>query len=183
MAQNLEKHGSWARLTEQKERNEEESNRNSQMESDTDAGVNGTHWWWTLASTGQLGWGIASFRKGYAGDSRLMPVKAFGVASLFVGSAASASLAFLQASGIRKVFNLPLYPFWMFRPFLFFSFLSLALFERQKQKENTGRRLARSGCKYQNATWYSFKNTSQVSLSFGLIFFGIILLILAWHEM
>ncbi|ESR58625.1 StAR lipid transfer-like protein [Citrus sinensis] len=76
------------------------------MESDTDAGVNGTHWWWTLASTGQLGWGIASFRKGYAGDSRLMPVKAFGVASLFVGSAASASLAFLQASGIRKVEDL-----------------------------------------------------------------------------
>ncbi|KAL9429924.1 hypothetical protein AB3S75_025332 [Citrus x aurantiifolia] len=94
------------------------------MESDTDAGVNGTHWWWALASTGQLGWGISSFRRGYAGDSRLMPVKAFGVASLFVGSAASASLAFLQASGIR-------------------------------------RRLARSGCKYQNATWYSFKNTSQ----------------------
>lgn len=98
-----------------------ESNRDSQIESDTDAGVNGTHWWWALASTGQLGWGMWSFRKGYAGDSRLMPVKAFGVASLFVGSAASASLAFLQASGIRKVFKLPLYPF----DFPSFSFLYL----------------------------------------------------------
>lgn len=122
MAQNLEKHGSGARLTEQKERKEEESNRNSQMESDTDAGVNGTHWWWALASTGQLGWGISSFRRGYAGDSRLMPVKAFGVASLFVGSAASASLAFLQASGIRKVFNLPFEFSVLFFSFLFFSF-------------------------------------------------------------
>ncbi|XP_031259642.1 uncharacterized protein LOC116117764 isoform X2 [Pistacia vera] len=65
-----------------------------------------THWWWALASTAQLGWGISSFRKGYAGDSRLMPAKAFGVAALFVGSAASASIAFLRASGIHKVEDL-----------------------------------------------------------------------------
>ncbi len=41
--------------------------------------------------------------RGFAGDSRLMPFKAFSVASLFVGGAASASYAALQASGIRKV--------------------------------------------------------------------------------
>ncbi|XP_044501451.1 uncharacterized protein LOC123222642 isoform X1 [Mangifera indica] len=65
-----------------------------------------THWWWVLASTVQLGWGISSYRKGYSGDSRLMPVKAFGIAALFVGSAASASVASLQASGIHKVEDL-----------------------------------------------------------------------------
>ncbi|KAJ0110430.1 hypothetical protein Patl1_00137 [Pistacia atlantica] len=36
---------------------------------------------------------------GYAGDFRLMPVKAFGIA-------ASASIAFLRASGIHKVEDL-----------------------------------------------------------------------------
>ncbi|PON70222.1 StAR lipid transfer-like protein [Trema orientale] len=62
-----------------------------------------THWWWGAASAGQLGWGIASFRRGYAGHSNLMPLKAFAVASLFVGAAASASFAALHASGIHKV--------------------------------------------------------------------------------
>ncbi|KAF9668741.1 hypothetical protein SADUNF_Sadunf14G0035100 [Salix dunnii] len=60
-------------------------------------------WWWATASMAQLGWGISAFKRGYAGDSRLMPLKAFAVASLFVGSAASASIASLQASGIHKV--------------------------------------------------------------------------------
>ena len=68
------------------------------------AAESGTHWrTWAAASAAQLGWGIASFRKGYAGHSNLMPLKAFAVASLFVGAAASASLATLHASGIHKV--------------------------------------------------------------------------------
>uniref|UniRef100_A0A2P2JGC8 Uncharacterized protein LOC8265810 n=1 Tax=Rhizophora mucronata TaxID=61149 RepID=A0A2P2JGC8_RHIMU len=64
----------------------------------------GNQWcWWVIASTAQLGLGISSFRRGYAGDSRLMPFKAFAVASLFVGSAASATIASLQACGMRQV--------------------------------------------------------------------------------
>ncbi|XP_024032961.1 uncharacterized protein LOC21404661 [Morus notabilis] len=63
-----------------------------------------SHWrWWAAASAAQLGWGVASFKKGYAGHSNLMPLKAFAVASLFVGAAASASLSALHASGIHKV--------------------------------------------------------------------------------
>ncbi|KAL0289697.1 UNVERIFIED_CONTAM: hypothetical protein Sangu_2606000 [Sesamum angustifolium] len=65
--------------------------------------VVGECWWWAAASAGQLGWGISTFRKGYAGDSRLMPFKAFAVASLFVGAAASAAVASLRASGLRSV--------------------------------------------------------------------------------
>ncbi|KAF5732889.1 putative StAR-related lipid transfer protein 9 [Tripterygium wilfordii] len=64
------------------------------------------HWWWALASGAQFGWALFSFRKGCAGDSRLMPLKAFAVASLFVGAAASASFSALQASGIHKVEDL-----------------------------------------------------------------------------
>ncbi|KAJ6320627.1 hypothetical protein OIU77_010097 [Salix suchowensis] len=60
-------------------------------------------WWWAMASMAQLGWGVSAYKRGYAGDSRLMPLKAFAVASLFLGSAASASIASLQASGIHKV--------------------------------------------------------------------------------
>lgn len=65
--------------------------------------LGGTHWWWGIGSTAQLGWGIRAMRKGYAGDGRLMPVKAFAVASLFVGAAATASVAALRASGIHTV--------------------------------------------------------------------------------
>ncbi|KAF2309960.1 hypothetical protein P3X46_014597 [Hevea brasiliensis] len=76
-----------------------------------DENGNGRHgipgWsWWGLASCTQFVWGMSSYRKGYAGDSRLMPFKAFAVASLFVSSAASASVAALQASGIHKVEDL-----------------------------------------------------------------------------
>ena len=60
-------------------------------------------WWWAMASMAQLGWGVSAYKRGYAGDSRLMPLKAFAVASLILGSAASASIASLQASGIHKV--------------------------------------------------------------------------------
>ncbi|XP_039034319.1 uncharacterized protein LOC120170450 [Hibiscus syriacus] len=65
-----------------------------------------THWYWALASVTQLGWAASSYRKGYIGDHRLMPVKAFGVASLFLGASATASIAFLKASGIHKVEDL-----------------------------------------------------------------------------
>jgi hypothetical protein len=46
---------------------------------------------------------VSSVRRGCAGESRLMPLKAFAVASLFVGAAASASVSALHASGIYKV--------------------------------------------------------------------------------
>ncbi|PIN02541.1 hypothetical protein CDL12_24941 [Handroanthus impetiginosus] len=66
-------------------------------------GVVDEYWWWAAASSAQLGWGITAFRKGYAGDSRLMPFKAFAVASLFVGAAACAAMASFRASGISSV--------------------------------------------------------------------------------
>lgn len=69
-------------------------------------GGGGIKWWWGVASAAQMGLGMRSFAKGYAGDSRFMPLKAFAVASLFVGSAASASLLILQANGIHKVEDL-----------------------------------------------------------------------------
>ncbi|CAI9101295.1 OLC1v1038587C1 [Oldenlandia corymbosa var. corymbosa] len=71
----------------------------------------GATWWsggieeqyyWGAASLAQLGWAISSFRRGYAGDSRLMPIKAFGIASLFLGSVATATMGSLRASGIRS---------------------------------------------------------------------------------
>ncbi|KAL6557257.1 hypothetical protein OROMI_017607 [Orobanche minor] len=61
------------------------------------------YWGWAVASTAQLGWGISATRKGYAGDSTIMPFKAFAVASLFVGAAASAAVASLRFSGVRSV--------------------------------------------------------------------------------
>ncbi|XP_050236934.1 uncharacterized protein LOC126686751 [Mercurialis annua] len=80
------------------------------METQKESGGEGDRrqWWWcwALASTGQLVWGISSIKRGYAGDSRFMPLKAFAVASLFVGSAASASFAAIRASGIHKVEDL-----------------------------------------------------------------------------
>nr|XP_043619371.1 uncharacterized protein LOC122591211 [Erigeron canadensis] len=63
----------------------------------------GGYWWWAAASGVQLAWGIYSFRKGYSGDSRLMPLKAFGVASLFVGATATATIGTFSASGIHSV--------------------------------------------------------------------------------
>ncbi|CAK9319208.1 unnamed protein product [Citrullus colocynthis] len=68
----------------------------------SDGGSN-AHWWWASAGATQFGWGIASFRRGFIGDSRFMPLKAFAVASLFVGAAASSAIASLKASGIHKV--------------------------------------------------------------------------------
>ncbi|GJX28096.1 hypothetical protein Tco_0236175 [Tanacetum coccineum] len=59
--------------------------------------------WWAAASGAQLVWGIYSIRKGYSGDSRLMPLKAFGVASIFVGAIATATIGTFSASGIHSV--------------------------------------------------------------------------------
>ncbi|CAE6076918.1 unnamed protein product [Arabidopsis arenosa] len=61
------------------------------------------HWWWALGSGAQIMWGVRLIRRGYAGDVRLMPVKAFGVASLFVGSLATSSFAIVRATGIHTV--------------------------------------------------------------------------------
>ncbi|CAO2828728.1 unnamed protein product [Amaranthus hypochondriacus] len=63
-------------------------------------------WIWAGASIAQLGWGIKSYRKGFLGDSKFMPLKAFSVASLFVGAAATASFGVLRACGIHKVEDL-----------------------------------------------------------------------------
>lgn len=60
-------------------------------------------WLWGVASAAQMGLGVRSYIKGHAGDSCLMPLKAFTVASLFIGSAASASVLVLQANGIHGV--------------------------------------------------------------------------------
>ncbi|KAI3420764.1 uncharacterized protein J3R85_012467 [Psidium guajava] len=65
-----------------------------------------SHWWWAMGGAAQLGLGISSCLRGYAGGPGLMPLKAAAVASLFVGATASASVAALHASGIRKVEDL-----------------------------------------------------------------------------
>ncbi|KAH6767501.1 hypothetical protein C2S52_018484 [Perilla frutescens var. hirtella] len=61
---------------------------------------------WAGASAAQLGWGFATLKRGYAGTSHLMPLKAFAVASLFVGAAASCVVSTLKLSGIRSVEDL-----------------------------------------------------------------------------
>ncbi|CAH2063378.1 unnamed protein product [Thlaspi arvense] len=61
------------------------------------------HWWWAIGSGAQIMWGVRCIRRGYAGDMSLMPLKAFGVASLFVGAIATTSVAFLSATGIHSV--------------------------------------------------------------------------------
>ncbi|XP_008231837.1 PREDICTED: uncharacterized protein LOC103331007 [Prunus mume] len=65
-----------------------------------------SHLLWAAASAAQLGWAVVSSRRGCAGNSTTMPFKAFAVASLYVGSIATAGVAGLQASGIRKVEDL-----------------------------------------------------------------------------
>ncbi|XP_026424822.1 uncharacterized protein LOC113321147 [Papaver somniferum] len=63
----------------------------------------GGYWWWGLASAAQLAIGIRSYRRGYNGDGTLMPFKAFGVASIFLGSGAAAITGLLNLSGMHKV--------------------------------------------------------------------------------
>ncbi|CAI0442499.1 unnamed protein product [Linum tenue] len=68
------------------------------------AGGDEIRWvWWGAGSAMLTGCGISSLRRGYDGSCGLMPLKAFAVASLFVGSAAAASVSALHASGIHKV--------------------------------------------------------------------------------
>ncbi|KAK7395573.1 hypothetical protein VNO78_16135 [Psophocarpus tetragonolobus] len=71
--------------------------------SDGGSGDGGIQWWWGGASAAQMALGMRSYANGCAGDSRLMPFKAFAVASLFVSAAASASVLILQANGIHRV--------------------------------------------------------------------------------
>ncbi|GFP80996.1 hypothetical protein PHJA_000242900 [Phtheirospermum japonicum] len=59
--------------------------------------------WWAAASTAKLGLGISAIRRGHAGESTFMPFKAFSVASLFVGVAASAAMASLHSFGLQSV--------------------------------------------------------------------------------
>lgn len=77
-------------------------------QNEENAAVDGTsrYRWWAAASTGQLLWGIYAYRRGFAGECRMMPLKAFAVASLFVGATASASMASLRACGIHSVSSL-----------------------------------------------------------------------------
>ncbi|KAL8142237.1 hypothetical protein V2J09_015269 [Rumex salicifolius] len=53
------------------------------------------HWWWAMGSAVQLGLGIRATRRGCNG--RLMPLKALGVASLFVGAIAAAAMGTIRA--------------------------------------------------------------------------------------
>ncbi|WCJ22978.1 hypothetical protein M5689_005033 [Euphorbia peplus] len=62
--------------------------------------------YWAIASTAQLAWGVSSYRKGFPGDSHLMPFKAFGIATLFIGSGGSAAIAALRAADVHKMEDL-----------------------------------------------------------------------------
>ncbi|KAL1190923.1 hypothetical protein V5N11_025663 [Cardamine amara subsp. amara] len=80
------------------------------MEERNDAGAGessmldgSAHWWWAMGSGAQIMWGVRLIRRGYAGDMRLMPLKAFGVASLFVGALGTSSVALVRATGIHTV--------------------------------------------------------------------------------
>ncbi|KAK9131388.1 hypothetical protein Sjap_011875 [Stephania japonica] len=71
----------------------------------TDGRYSSGYWFWALASSTQLGAGVVSYRRGCSGDSRLMPFKAFVVASLFVGAGATSAAGLLNFFGIHKVWN------------------------------------------------------------------------------
>lgn len=61
---------------------------------------------WSAASVIQLGTGIYSYRKVRSGECRLMPLKAFGIASLFVGAGFTSVFAVVAANGIHSVRSL-----------------------------------------------------------------------------
>ncbi|CAA6657074.1 unnamed protein product [Spirodela intermedia] len=69
-----------------------------------EAEAEGGPWWLAVASSAQLTAGIAWYRRGYngSGNPALMPVKAFFVASLFVGAGATAALVAVRAAGMRR---------------------------------------------------------------------------------
>ncbi|GFQ00067.1 hypothetical protein PHJA_002150700 [Phtheirospermum japonicum] len=80
--------------------------------------------WWAAASTAKLGLGVSAIRRGHAGEFTFMPFKAFSVASLFVGVAASTAVD--QVGGDRAHVNYILIflkfsqcPFCIYRCFLF----------------------------------------------------------------
>ncbi|THU55226.1 hypothetical protein C4D60_Mb11t04340 [Musa balbisiana] len=60
-------------------------------------------WWWAAASSTQLAAGIAWYRRGCSGSGVTMPFKAFAIATMFVGSGATAVGGALLATGIDDV--------------------------------------------------------------------------------
>ncbi|GLJ11190.1 hypothetical protein SUGI_0145920 [Cryptomeria japonica] len=64
-------------------------------------GRGGAGFWWVAGGVTQLAVATVAYRRG-CGDA-LMPVKAFGVASLYVGAAACALGGALHHSGIHQV--------------------------------------------------------------------------------
>lgn len=77
------------------------------------AEIDGGTWWWAIGGSAQLAAGLAAYRRGSGGSSTMMPFRAFGVASLFVGSASCAVAGALHASGVRQVSSLALHPLQM----------------------------------------------------------------------
>ncbi|XWS32410.1 hypothetical protein CRYUN_Cryun23aG0157200 [Craigia yunnanensis] len=102
-----------------------------------------SHWYWAIASVAQFGWAESSYRKGY---HRLMPFKAFAIASLFLGASASASVAFLKASGIHKLEDLMK---WV-------QVYELDLEFVQCQEINEFLALVQGNFFFENLSWFSF---------------------------
>ncbi|KAF5191882.1 Star lipid transfer-like protein [Thalictrum thalictroides] len=66
-----------------------------------------SHWWWALGSATQAVTGMVAYRRGRRSESQhLMPLRAFFVASLVVGTGATAIAGCLSASGIHKIEDL-----------------------------------------------------------------------------
>lgn len=71
---------------------------------DRGGGGDAKRWpWWAAASAAQAAAGLAWFRRGRSGTAVAMPFKAFGIASLFVGSGATAVAAGVLAAGVGSV--------------------------------------------------------------------------------
>ncbi|KAL5215782.1 hypothetical protein ABZP36_007183 [Zizania latifolia] len=59
--------------------------------------------WWAGASAAQVTAGVAWFRRGMGCSAFAMPVKAFAIATLFVGAGATAVTAGVVAAGVGSV--------------------------------------------------------------------------------
>ncbi|KAL5215185.1 hypothetical protein ABZP36_004337 [Zizania latifolia] len=59
--------------------------------------------WWAGASGAQVAAGVAWFRRGRGGAAFVMPFKAFAIATLFVGSGATAITAGVLAADVGSV--------------------------------------------------------------------------------
>jgi hypothetical protein len=71
---------------------------------DRGGGGDAKRWpWWAAASAAQAAAGLAWFRRGRSGTAVAMPFKAFGIASLIVGSGATAVAAGVLAAGVGSV--------------------------------------------------------------------------------